>query len=237
MPFHPEQLEAVKKQIKNDLRLLDTYGSVKLYICFYDQFMIPDSEWKGVYPCSDKAVHISDVLDIVHEVMTQPYITRHNVINAGPLPAFLMGHNQDECEKYVEVCLIKTDYKKTKMLYYYRPSVQQEQMSAPAPPPPLMMRPRVEEPFYGCSHISWDPETRVLSLSTYPLTPMLGTTYDPVQPFISGYNNPTNCELVKRHVLYQLLAQVHYNRPDIHAMLLGLINTGNLPVKLDERHC
>jgi hypothetical protein len=107
MPFHPEQLEAVKKQIKNDLRLLDNYGSVKLYICFYDQYMIPDSEWKGVYPCSDKNVHISDVIDIVNEVMTQPYIIRHNVIDAGPLPAFLMSSGQHECEKYVEVCLVK----------------------------------------------------------------------------------------------------------------------------------
>jgi hypothetical protein len=107
MPFHPEQLEAVKKQIKYDLRLIDTHGSIKLYVCFYDQFMIPDSEWNGRYPCSDKTVYFGDVITIVNEVMTQPYIIRHNVINAQPLPAFLMGHNQKECEKYVEVCLIK----------------------------------------------------------------------------------------------------------------------------------
>jgi hypothetical protein len=107
MPFHPDQLEAVKNHITNDLRLIEEYGSVKLYVCFYDQYMIPDSEWKGVYPCSDKYVHFSDVLNIVKEVMTQPYIVRHNVIKAGPIPAFLMDHHQDECEKYIEVCLIQ----------------------------------------------------------------------------------------------------------------------------------
>jgi hypothetical protein len=107
MPFHPEQLEAVERRIINDLSIIELYGSVKLYTCFYDQYMIPDSEWKGVYPCSDKTVNINDVIDIVNKVMTRPYIIRHNVIDVGPLPAFLMGHGQDECEKYVEVCLIK----------------------------------------------------------------------------------------------------------------------------------
>jgi hypothetical protein len=107
MPFHPEQLEAVKRQIKNDLRLLDEYRSVKLYICFYDHYLIPDSEWKGIYPCSDHYVQLSDVLNIVNEVMTKPYIVRHNIVNAQPLPAFLMDHRQDECEKYVEICLIQ----------------------------------------------------------------------------------------------------------------------------------
>uniref|UniRef100_A0A6C0B2T6 Uncharacterized protein n=1 Tax=viral metagenome TaxID=1070528 RepID=A0A6C0B2T6_9ZZZZ len=99
-------------------------------------------------------------------------------------------------------------------------------------PPPLNLGPRVYEPFYGCSNITWDPETRILSLWTYPLTPMLGTPHDPVGHFISDYNNPSSCELVKRSVLYQLLAAVCHTRTDIHAMLLGLINTGNLPVKL-----
>jgi hypothetical protein len=107
MPFHPEQLEAVKNRIARDLLLLEPYGSAKLYLCWYDQFLISDSEWKGVYPCSDQYVHLTDVLDIVKTVMTQPYIVRHNVINAQPLPAFLMDHKQDECEKYLEVCLIQ----------------------------------------------------------------------------------------------------------------------------------
>jgi len=234
MPFHPEQLEAAKKQIKNDLRLLDDYGSVKLYICFYDQFMIPDSEWKGVYPCSDKTVHIGDVIAIVNEVMTEPYIIRHNVINAQALPAFLMGHNQNECEKYVEVCVVKTDYKKTQSNAITAPSVLPEQMSAP---PPLNLGPRVHEPFYGCSNITWDPATRILSLWGYALTPMLGTTHDPLGHFVSDYNNPTSCELVKRHVLYQLLAAVFHTRADIHNVLLGLINTDNLPVKLSVEPC
>jgi hypothetical protein len=66
---------------------------------------------------------------------------------------------------------------------------------------------------------------------------MVGTTPDPVGHFISDYNNPTSCELVKRHVLYQLLAAVFHTRTDIHKMLLELINTGNLPVKLTVEHC
>jgi len=106
MPFHPDQIEAVTKRIARDLLLLEPYGSAKLYICWYDQYLIPDSEWKGVYPCSDSTVQLRDVLDIVKTLMTEPYIVRHNVINAGPLPAYLMDHNQDECEKYLEICLI-----------------------------------------------------------------------------------------------------------------------------------
>lgn len=111
MPFDPTQLEAVKKHIQRDLVLLDLHGSTKLYICWYDQYMIPDSEWNGLYPCSDKSVYFGDVIDIVKQVMTKPYIVRHNVL-CGPLPACLMDKSkrQDECEKYVEVCLIqKTD--------------------------------------------------------------------------------------------------------------------------------
>ena len=97
-------------------------------------------------------------------------------------------------------------------------------------PPPLNFGPQVYEPFYGCSNITWNPETRILSLQTYALTPMVGTRYDPVGRFISEYNNPISCELIKRHVLYQLLAEVHYTRKEIHATLIDLINTGNLPV-------
>jgi hypothetical protein len=107
MPFHPEQLDAVRTRISIDLLLLEPYGSVKLYLCWYDQYLIPDSEWKGVYPCSDDYVHISDVLAIVQTLMKKPYIVRHNIINAGPLPTFLINHEQDECEKYLEVCLIQ----------------------------------------------------------------------------------------------------------------------------------
>jgi hypothetical protein len=109
MLFHPTQLEALKKHIQRDLLLLERYGSIKLYICCYDQYMIPDSEWKGLYPCSDKSVYFGDVIDIVKQIMTQPYILRHNVLNCGPFPACLMDkrETQDECEKYVEVCLIQ----------------------------------------------------------------------------------------------------------------------------------
>ena len=109
MPFHPTQLEAVQKHIQQDLVLLDRYGSIKLYICWYDQYMIPDSEWKGVYPCSDNSVYFGDVIDIVKQIMTKPYIVRHNVLKCGPFPVCLMekSETQQECEKYVEVCLIQ----------------------------------------------------------------------------------------------------------------------------------
>jgi hypothetical protein len=112
MPFHPTQLESVKKHIQRDLLLLEPHGSTKLYMCWYDHYMIPDSEWKGIYPCSDKSVYFGDVIDIVKEIMKKPYIVRHNVLNCGSLPACLIDESvrQDECEKYVEVCLIqKTD--------------------------------------------------------------------------------------------------------------------------------
>jgi len=96
-------------KIKNDLRVLELYGSVKLYLCWYDQYLISDSEWNGVYPCSDKTVSLHDVLTIVKEVMVQPHIVRHNVIAAGPFPAYMSTQHeaQDDCEKYVEVCLIQ----------------------------------------------------------------------------------------------------------------------------------
>jgi hypothetical protein len=108
MPFYPEQLEAVKLRIKNDLKMLELYGSVKLYLCWYDQFLISDSEWRGIYPCSDQYVHLSDVLNIVNEVMTKPYIVRHNIICVGPIPGYMIAQSeaQDECEKYLEVCLV-----------------------------------------------------------------------------------------------------------------------------------
>jgi hypothetical protein len=107
MPFHPDQLEAVKRQIEMDLSNIETYGSIKLYICWYDHFQITDAEWKGVYPCCEHYVNIKEVIDIVKQVLKQPYIIRHNVLKAQALPAFFMDHSQDECEKYVEVCLVQ----------------------------------------------------------------------------------------------------------------------------------
>ena len=107
MPFHPDQLEAVKRRIEMDLSNIDTYGSIKLYTCWYDHFQITDAEWKGIYPCCEHYVHIKEVIDIVKKVLKQPYIIRHNVLKAQAMPAFFMDHIQDECEKYVEVCLIQ----------------------------------------------------------------------------------------------------------------------------------
>jgi hypothetical protein len=105
-----------------------------------------------------------------------------------------------------------------------------------AAPPPLNLGPRVHEPFYGCSNITWDPTTGVLTLVGYPMTPLLLRTEEPLQEFIASYNNPTSCELAKRHVLYRLLARVFYTRADIHKILLDIINAGTLPVKLSDGH-
>jgi hypothetical protein len=107
MPFHSDQLEAVKRRIEMDLSIIDTYGSVKLFACWYDHYQITDAEWKGIYPCCEHFVHIKEVIDIVKEVFKQPCIIRHNVLKAQAVPAFFMDREQYECEKYVEVCLIQ----------------------------------------------------------------------------------------------------------------------------------
>jgi hypothetical protein len=105
--FHPSQLERVEDQIYHDLELIGNLGSVKLYLCWYDEFLLPESEWNGKYPCSDRTVSVEDVIQIVKKVMIRPCIIRHNVL-LGPLPAALnaKAQSQSPLETYVEVCLV-----------------------------------------------------------------------------------------------------------------------------------
>lgn len=105
--FHPSQLQRVEDQIYYDLSTIGNLGSVKLYLCWYDEFLVHESEWNGKYPCSDNSVAVEDVIQIVKKVMIRPCIIRHNVL-VGPLPAALntKAYTQSPVETYVEVCLV-----------------------------------------------------------------------------------------------------------------------------------
>ena len=102
--FHPSQLELATQRILMDLYDIEYYRSIKLYLCWYDHFLIPDSEYKGIYPCSDKSVDLKEVIDIIAQNLKKPHIIRHNVL-VGPLPAAMKRYVEDT-EKYVEVCLV-----------------------------------------------------------------------------------------------------------------------------------
>uniref|UniRef100_A0A6C0JK57 Uncharacterized protein n=1 Tax=viral metagenome TaxID=1070528 RepID=A0A6C0JK57_9ZZZZ len=105
--FHPSQLEMAKRRIAMDLQDIEYYRSIKLYLCWYDNFLIPDEDYKGYYPCSDKSVDLKEVIDIVREAMKKPHIIRHNVL-VSPLPAAMIRYREEQAdaEKYVEVCLV-----------------------------------------------------------------------------------------------------------------------------------
>lgn len=106
--FHESQIENVKRRIEEDLYYIEELGSRKLYLCWYDEYLIPSGEFKGIYPCSNKRVDLKEVIDIIKDVIKKPCIIRHNVIGANPIPVFLMdkSDSQQECELYVEICLI-----------------------------------------------------------------------------------------------------------------------------------
>jgi hypothetical protein len=106
--FHESQLENVRNRIEKDLYNIEELGSRKIYLCWYDEFLIPASEYKGTYPCSDKTVDLREVIFIVKDIVKRPCIVSHNVIGYDPIPAFLLlqSETQSNCEKYVEVCLV-----------------------------------------------------------------------------------------------------------------------------------
>lgn len=98
--FHPSQLQKARERIAKELARIDNYGSVKIYLCFYDDLLVPDGE----YPCSDKRVELNDIIDLVREVMTGSFVIRHNVQEAGAIPAgLLIAGEQDPVTQYVEV--------------------------------------------------------------------------------------------------------------------------------------
>ena len=97
-----ESRDKAVQRILRDLRDIDLLGSTKLYLCWYDDLLIPDSEWKGVYPCSDKSVDLKEVIDIIRQNFKRQCIIRHNVMLTVPIGLPV----QTEIEKYVEVCLV-----------------------------------------------------------------------------------------------------------------------------------
>lgn len=101
--FHPTKAEAVKLRITNDLGMLYSLGTVKLYLCWYQDYLYENHEEEKN---TNRSVTIHDVARILEEVIHLPYVIRHNVIHAQAFPAFLMKE-QDECETYIEISLIK----------------------------------------------------------------------------------------------------------------------------------
>lgn len=98
--FHPSQLQKARERIAKELARIENYGSVKIYLCFYDDLLVPDGE----YPCSDNTVSLKEMTDIIREVMTGSFVIRHNVQEVGSIPAgLLLGEEQDRVTQYVEV--------------------------------------------------------------------------------------------------------------------------------------
>ena len=106
--FHHTQLINAQQRILKDLQHIDDLGSVKLYLCWYDDLLVSREEYNGIYPCSDKKVSLYEVLAIIKVVFKKPCIVRHNVY-ISPFPAGLVSkfEDQPDIEKYIEVCLIQ----------------------------------------------------------------------------------------------------------------------------------
>jgi len=103
--FHSTRLLEAQQRISNDLKYIDDLGSVKLYLCFYDDLLVSEEEWNGYYPCSEKKVSLYEILAIIKVVFNKPCIIRHNIL-ISPIPVGLSAE-QPEIEKYIEVCVIK----------------------------------------------------------------------------------------------------------------------------------
>jgi len=105
--FHPSRIPEVENQIRSDLRRIDMYGSVKIYLCFYDEYMVSKQDWKGVYPSSSENVSLLELIELVRSIMNRPCIIRHNVmISPVPVGIHYISEDQSELEKYIEVCLV-----------------------------------------------------------------------------------------------------------------------------------
>jgi hypothetical protein len=101
--FHPSRLLEVQSRIFDDLKQIDLYGSVKLYLCWYDEYLVPKKD----FPCSEKSVSLFEILAIIRVVFKRPHIVRHNVlIGQMPVGMTIQAEDQEDTEKYVEVCLV-----------------------------------------------------------------------------------------------------------------------------------
>jgi len=105
--FHPSRIAEVESQIRRDLRRIDMYGSVKIYLCFYDEYMVSKENWKGVYPSTKENVSLIEMIDLIRSNVNRQCIIRHNVL-VSPMPVGIhfMSEDQSELEKYIEVCLV-----------------------------------------------------------------------------------------------------------------------------------
>ena len=106
--FHPSRILEVQNKILEDLQEIYTYDSVKLYLCWYDEFLVEKEQYNGRFPCSKFKVSLAEVIAIINVVFKKPCIIRHNIfVNPFPVGLTFESEIQDELEKYVEVCLIK----------------------------------------------------------------------------------------------------------------------------------
>jgi hypothetical protein len=103
--FHPSRLLEAQQRIYSELKYINEIGSVKIYLCFYDDLLVSKEEWNGKYPCSENNVSLFEIISIIKVVFKKPCIIRHNVL-LSPIPVGL-SVEQSELEKYVEVCVIK----------------------------------------------------------------------------------------------------------------------------------
>lgn len=105
--FHPTRIAAATTKIMKDLEDIDLYGSSKLYLCAYDEFLIPAEFHDGKYPCCEKRVDLKEVIDIIRANFKRPCIIRHNML----VDWFPCGANNPknklEIEEYcIDVCLV-----------------------------------------------------------------------------------------------------------------------------------
>lgn len=94
-------MDEVRAQITRDLADIEYYGSTKLYLCWYDEFLVAKAH---DYPCCNSRVQLIDVINIIREVCKKQYIIRHNVL-VSPFPASIKEQYSPE-EYCVEVCLV-----------------------------------------------------------------------------------------------------------------------------------
>lgn len=101
--FHTSQTERAKRRIQDELKEIDVYGSVKVYLCFFDDLMVADSEYNGLYPCSEKSPDLKEMISMIRECMTGSYTISTNVPFGG-VPAEL--DYRPSTKDYIEVCRV-----------------------------------------------------------------------------------------------------------------------------------
>ena len=79
-------MEAIRQRIANQLAGIDNYGTIKLYLCFYE------------------GATLYEIIQIIRDTVTFPCVIRHNVMYINEVPAgLLLGEEQDPITQFVEV--------------------------------------------------------------------------------------------------------------------------------------